>query len=256
MVLGETEITGQFKKAYELALGARLTGGTLNRVFQKAFQVVKEIRTRTGIGRGVTSLGGVAVELAERIFQHDLAKQSVLIIGAGQIGEACVRHLSKKGAGSILVSNRSFERTRELADQVGGGAVRFEDCLTAMAEADIVVTSTACPKTLLQRADVEKVMVMRRNRPLLLIDISVPRNIEAEVQRLDNVYLYDIDDLNTIASDNLHHREQELALCNRLIEAQAIALMEKLNSGKQRMYDIGVQFESRCLSHRPAAIGV
>src|SRR5215471_8156773 len=117
MVLGETEITGQVKKAYDLALGAQLTGGSLNRVFQKAFQVAKEIRTRTGIGRGATSIGGVAVDLAERIFQHDLSKQSVMIVGAGQMGEACVRHFAKKGTRSILVSNRSFERATSLATE-------------------------------------------------------------------------------------------------------------------------------------------
>jgi glutamyl-tRNA reductase len=212
MVLGETEITGQVKKAYELALGAQLTGGRLNRVFQKAFQVVKEIRTHTGIGRGATSVGSVAVELAERIFQHDLSKQSILIIGAGQMGEACVRHMAKKGARSILVSNRSFHRATELAVEFGGRAVQFEDRLTAMAAADIVVASTGSPRTLLELADVEKVMLGRRNRPLVLIDMSVPRNIDAEVQRLENVYLYNIDDLEAIVRKNVSNREQDLAL--------------------------------------------
>src|SRR6266699_2584005 len=115
MVLGETEITGQIKKAYELARSAQLTGGILNRVFQKAFQVAKEIRTRTLIGRGAASIGGVAVELAEKIFPNGLSSQPVLIIGAGQMGQACIRHLAKKGARSILVSNRSFDRALHLA---------------------------------------------------------------------------------------------------------------------------------------------
>jgi glutamyl-tRNA reductase len=237
MVLGETEITGQVKKAYELALGAKLTGSTLNRVFQKAFQVAKEIRTQTGIGRGATSVGGVAVQLAERIFQHDLSKQSLLIIGAGQMGEACVRHLVKKGAGSILVSNRSFERARELACEVGGRAVRFEDWPLAMADSDIVVASTGCPRAFLQRADVEEAMVRRRNRPLILIDMSVPRNIDAEVQRLDNVYLYNIDDLEGIVRQNVRSREQELALCHLIVEARATALMEKAKSTKEGLYE-------------------
>src|SRR6266849_1854912 len=120
MVLGETEISGQVKQAYETARAAKLTGGTLNRVFQSAFQVVKEIRTRTGIGRGATSIGGAGVELAEKIFRHDLSKQSVMIIGAGQMGEACLRHLAKKGARSIVVSNRSFDRAVDLANEFGG----------------------------------------------------------------------------------------------------------------------------------------
>lgn len=254
MVLGETEITGQAKKAYELAQSAQLTGGTLNRLFQKAFQVVKEIRTRTGIGRGATSVGGAAVELVEKIFPQDLSNQSTIIIGAGQMGEACVRHLAKKGASSILVSNRSFDRAVELAAQFGGRAVRFEDRLAPLAAADIVVASTGCPKTLLHYADIEHVMQARRNRPLILIDISVPRNVAPEVQQLDNVYLYNIDDLNSIVCENIRNRQQELAFCNRLIEARAAALMEKINSAKQRPHETGLPFPTNWLSHG-AAVG-
>jgi len=234
MVLGETEITGQVKKAYELARSSQLTGGILNRVFQKAFQVAKEIRTRTLIGRGAASIGGVAVELAEKIFPNGLSSQPVLIIGAGQMGEACIRHLAKKGARSILVSNRSFERALQLAAEFGGQAVRFDDRLTAMAGADIVVASTGCPNTLLNCEDVRKVMLMRRNRPLLLIDISVPRNIDADVQRLDNVYLYNIDALNEVVREHVHNREQDLALCDRIIETGSVALLEKLSSRRQQ----------------------
>ncbi len=242
MVLGETEITGQVKKAYELARSSELTGGILNRVFQKAFQVAKEIRTRTLIGRGAASIGGVAVELAGKIFPNGLSSQSVLIIGAGQMGEACIRHLAKKGARSILVSNRSFDRALHLAAEFGGQAVRFDDRLTAMAGADIVVASTGCPNTLLNYEDVQKVMVMRRNRPLLLIDISVPRNIETNVERLDNVYLYNIDGLNEIVREHVHNREQDLALCNRIIETGAMALLEKLNSQTKHPYEAEPQF--------------
>src|SRR5439155_15933124 len=153
MILGETEITGQVKQAYDIAKVVRLTGGTLNRVFQTTFQAVKEIRSRTGIGRGATSVGSVAVQLAEKIFLHDLSKQSVIIIGAGQMGETCVRHLAKKGARSILVSNRSFDRAIELASQFGGEAVRFEECLETVTHVDIVVAATGCPNTLLRRVD-------------------------------------------------------------------------------------------------------
>ena len=249
MVLGETEITGQVKKAYELAQRAQLTGGTLNRVFQKAFQVVKEIRTRSGIGRGATSVGGAAVELAEKIFPRDLAGQSIMIIGAGQMGEACVRHLAKKGARSILVSNRSFDRGVELATQFGGRAVRFEDRLAAMADVDIVVASTGYPKTLLHRADIEHVMHARRNRPLILIDISVPRNVAPDAQQLDNVYLYNIDDLNAIVCENIRNREQELALCHQLIEARAATLMEKLDSRNVQRHERGFQFQPNWLCH-------
>ena len=241
MVLGETEITGQVKQAYEAAHGARLTGAVLNRAFQKAMQTAKEIRTRTNIGRGATSVGSVAVELAEKIFRGSLAEKTVIIIGAGKMGEACVKHLAKKGAKSILVSNRSFDRAQSLAAEFGGAAVRFDECLRAMEQADIVVTSTGCPMTLLHKDEVAKLMRARHNRPLFLIDISVPRNIDPEVQALDNVYLYNIDNLESIVQENVRAREQELAVCEQIIAQRTVALMSKLNFEKERLYDLGVQ---------------
>lgn len=255
MVLGETEITGQVKKAYEIARASRLTGATLNRVFQKAFQIVKEIRTNTLIGRGATSVGSVAAELAERIFPHDLPGQPVIIIGAGQMAEACVRHLSKKGARSIMVSNRSFERAVSLAGDFDGSPVRFENFRTAMAGADIVVAATGSPDTLLNYGDLREVMFMRRNRPLLLIDISVPRNIDAEVQRLDNVFLYNIDDLNEIVCEHVHHREQDLAVCNQIIETGATKLLEKLSRREEQCHEPGIRFEPDSLFSGAPVLG-
>src|SRR5215467_1651916 len=154
MVIGETEITGQVKQAYQAAQEAKLTGRITNRLFQTALQVAKEIRTQTAIGRGATSVGSVAVELAERIFAQDLSQRTVMIIGAGKMGEACVRHLAKKGARSVLVSNRSYDRALNLAQEFGGQAVRFEECCQAMVQADIVVSSTGCPQTILHRRDI------------------------------------------------------------------------------------------------------
>ena len=229
MVLGETEVTGQVKTAYEAARAAHLTGPVLNRVFQKAFQTVKEIRTQTSIGRGATSVGSVAVELAERIFRHDLSQHKVIIIGAGQLGETCVRHFAKKGARSILVSNRSFDRAIELASQFGGEAVRFEECLEAVTHVDIVVAATGCPNTLLRRVEVENLMRRRKNRPLFLIDIAVPRNIDAHVQSLEGVYLYNIDDLQALVRENVKSRQQDLAKCDQIIDERASALMAKLS---------------------------
>jgi glutamyl-tRNA reductase len=255
MVLGETEITGQVKQAYEIAHAARLTGGTLNRTFQNAFRVVKDIRTRTGIGRGATSIGGVAVQLAERIFPHDLSGLSVMIVGVGRMGDSCARHLAKMGAGSIFIANRSFDRAVELASKVGGQPVRFENCLTAMAEADVVIVATGRPKTLLHRSDVEAVMAIRRNRPLLLIDISVPRNVEAEVHRLGNVYLCNVDDLEAIVRENVRNREQDLILCDRIVEARAAALIEKLSSGEQRFDKTRFSFHPGWISEPALVVG-
>ena len=236
MVIGETEITGQVKQAYQTAQQAKLTGRVLNRVFQTALQTAKEIRTQTQIGRGATSVGSVAVELAERIFKN-LAEKTVLIVGAGKMGESCVRHLAKRGARSVLVSNRSFERAQALATEFGGRAVRYDECLTSMQEADIVVTSTGCPHTILNREDIEKVMPLRRNRPLVLIDIAVPRNIATDVQQINNVYLYDVDDLEVIVRENVKHREQEVTRCDSIIAERAEAVLAKVAPARERIYD-------------------
>ncbi len=253
MVLGETEITGQVKHAYEAAHAARLTGPTLNRVFQKAFQTVKEIRTSTGIGRGATSVGSVAVELSEKIFRHDLSKHSVMIIGAGKMGEACVRHLAKKGAKSILVSNRSFDRAQALAAEFSGQAIRFDECLKGMADVDIVVSSTGCPQTILHRADIEALMATRRNRPLFLIDIAVPRDIDPDIARIDNVYLYNIDDLEAIVRRNVQDREQELALCRSIIDKHTAALVRKIGAAQENEHGARIQSKPQWLPDGTAA---
>lgn len=236
MVIGETEITGQVKHAYQTAQQAKLTGRVLNRLFQTALQTAKEIRTQTQIGRGATSVGSVAVELAERIFKS-LSDKTVMIIGAGKMGEACVRHLNKKGAQSVLVSNRSFERAQSLAAEFGGQAVRFDDCLAAMEQADIVVSSTGCPHTVLNYVDIARVMSGRRNRPLVLVDIAVPRDIAPDVQRINNVYLYDVDDLEVIVLENVKHREQELARCEIIITERTEAVLSRIAPTREKIYD-------------------
>ena len=228
MVLGETEITGQVKQAYQAAQAARLTGRVTNRLFQTALQTAKEIRTETGIGRGATSVGSVAVELAERIFEGNLAARTVMIIGAGKMGEACVKHLAKKGARSVLVANRSLERAENLAAEIGGRAVRFEDCLAAIAEADIVVSSTGATQTVLHRDGIASVLAGRGGRPLFLIDIAVPRDIDADVQDLPNVFLYNVDHLESLVRENVSHRAQELARCETIIQERSTALVAKV----------------------------
>lgn len=235
MVLGETEITGQIKTAYEAARAAKLTGRVLNCAFQRAFQVVKAIRTKTQIGRGATSVGSVAVQLAEKIFGGDFRDKTVMIIGAGKMGEACIRHIAKNGVRSIIVANRSLEHAEALAREFGGRAVNYmDDGLAAMAGADIVVSSTGCPETILDGEDVEVVMRQRPNRPLFLIDIAVPRDIDPAAQGVENVFLYDIDDLEKLVAENVRMREQEMAPCRDIIEKHTAELMAKLNgpSGK------------------------
>ncbi len=231
MVLGETEITGQIKTAYEAARAAQLTGRVLNAAFQRAFQVVKAIRTETQIGRGATSVGSVAVQLAERIFGGDFHDKTVMIIGAGKMGEACLRHLAKKGVQSIIVANRTLENAEQLARELGGRAVNYmDDGLAVMTEADIVISSTGCPATIMDREDVEVVMRQRPDRPLFLIDIAVPRDIAADVQELKNVFLYNMDHLETLMRENVKLREQEVARCHDIIQEHTEALTAKLNT--------------------------
>ncbi len=228
MVIGETEITGQVKQAYQAAQEAGLTGRITNRLFQTALQAAKQLRTQTAIGRGATSVGSVAVELAERIFDQNLSEKTVLIVGAGKMGEACVRHLAKKGATSVLVANRSLERAEALAAQFGGQAVGMDRCLEAMTKADIVVSSTGSQQVVLSRAQVMEVMRLRRNRPLFLVDIAVPRDIDPGVHCLDNVYLYNVDHLEQIVQENVRLREQEIERCQELVAENAERLMRRL----------------------------
>lgn len=223
MVLGETEVLGQVKRAYDLALRHRHTGRTLNRAFQRAFNVAKHIRTATDIQRGNISAASVAVDLAERIFSS-LAEHTVLVVGAGDTGEKTARALLSRGVGGVRVTNRSFERADALARQLGGQAVPFDHWIAELERVDIVIASTAAPHTLLGPEQLEPLLPSRRGRPLLLIDIAVPRNIDPEVNRLDDVYLYNIDHLQTIADDALRHRQDEIAHCERIIAEKVAAL--------------------------------
>src|SRR5256714_12012146 len=217
MVLGETEITGQIKNAYEIARNAGLTGRVLNRLFPRAFQATKEIRSRTGIGRAAVSIKSAAVAIAEKTL-GDLSRQSIMVIGAGQMAECCVRSLVKKGARSILIANRSFDRAIDLAIQCGGQAVCLGDCLFAMPDVDVVIAATSSPESLLTRDDADNLMRSRHHRPLLLIDLSVPRNIESAVGALENISLYNIDDLEAMARQGIRVRERKLAACHQIIE--------------------------------------
>jgi glutamyl-tRNA reductase len=224
MVLGETEILGQLKKAYETALERQHTGGRLNKAFQKAFNVAKQIRSQTTIQRGSVSVGSVAVELARKIFSS-LREHQVMIIGAGETGEKTARALLSRGAHSIIVSNRSHQRAVELARELEGRAIRFEDWAVEFPRIDILISSTAAPHYILDRARLEPLMKTRRNRPLLLIDIAVPRDIDPDVNFLENVYLYNIDDLQAIADDSLQQRREEAARCEAIIREKARALL-------------------------------
>ena len=233
MVVGETEITGQLKNAYEMARNAGLTGRVLNRLFQSAFHATKEIRTRTGIGRGTVSIKSTAVQL---IGKSDLSQQSVMVLGAGAMAESCIRLLVSKGAKFILVTSRSFDRAIDLATRCGGEAVCFGYSLFEMREVDVVIAATSSAETLLSGDDIKNLMKSRRNRPLLLIDLSVPRNIDPAAGELENVTLYNIDHLEALARLGVQAREGELAACHQIIEAHVVAVMERLNAANEQSY--------------------
>ena len=224
MVLGETEILGQLKKAYDLALQNGHTGARLNKAFQRAFNVAKHIRTHTNIQRGSVSIASVAVELAEKIF-NSLQDHDVMVLGAGDTSEKTARALVSRGARSIIVSNRTHERAAALAAELGGRAVKFDDWAAEFEKVDIVISSTAAPHHILDRAKLEPLMKQRRHRPLLLIDIAVPRDIDPEVNFLENVYLYNVDDLQTIANDYLAQRKEEIAKCEAIIRGKVALLL-------------------------------
>lgn len=223
MVLGETEILGQLKKAYDLALQHQHTGARLNKAFQRAFNVAKHIRTDTNIQRGSISVASVAVELAEKIFDS-LSHRQVMVIGAGETSEKAARALLSRGAQSVIVSNRSHERAVALAAELGGRAVHFEDWSKEFANIDIVISSTSAPHYVLDRVRLEPLMKLRKNQPLLLVDIAVPRDIEPEVNFMENVYLYNIDDLQAIASEYLRQRKEEMVRCEAIVREKARGL--------------------------------
>jgi len=227
MVLGETEILGQLKAAYQVALEKKCTGSRLNKSFQKAFNAAKQIRTETNIQRGSVSVASVAVELAGKIFDT-LDDRTVMVIGAGDTSEKTARAILSRGAKSVMVSNRSLERAKALAGELGGRAVGFDNWEKEFAAIDIIISSTSAPHYVIDRRKLGPLQGMRQHRPLLLVDIAVPRDIEPEVNFLEDVYLYNIDDLQAIADDYLLLRQEEVAKCEAIIRRKVLELLESL----------------------------
>lgn len=219
MMLGETEIFGQVKQAYQAALDAGTTSGMLNRLFQRAFGIGKKVRTETSIQEGATSVGNVAVELAEKIFGH-LSDSEVMLIGAGEMSRITAQSLVSRGARSIFVANRSHDRAIELAAEMGGSAVTFDDWQRVLERVDVVISSTGSPHTIVHRADIEKARRARKYRPLFLIDIAVPRDIEPAAGEIEEVYLYDIDTLEQLAEGARTRRQEQIRECERIIDAE------------------------------------
>jgi glutamyl-tRNA reductase len=233
MVVGESEILGQAKKAYESARTSGAVGPYLHRLFQRAFRVAKQVRTHTDIARGAVSVGSVAVELAQRIFGK-LSECKVLVLGAGETSERTARALVSRGVTDLRVSNRSLDRARELAQMVGGQAVPFDDWAVQCREIDILLTSTSSETLLLTHDILAPMLRERLDRPLFIIDIAVPRDVDPNVNEMQGVYLYDIDSIRSVAEQSLALRRQQIAAAEAIIADHVIEFVDSISSGSSR----------------------
>jgi glutamyl-tRNA reductase len=220
MVMGEPQILGQVKEAYSRAAREKTSGVILNRLMHRAFHVAKRVRTETGVSDAAVSISYAAVEMAKKIF-HDLTGKKVLLIGAGEMAGLAAKHLIKQGA-DLFVANRTFSRAVDLAQSFGGKPVALEEMERLLTEMDIVIGSTAAPGYVITCDRVRSVLRKRRNRPLFFIDIAVPRDVEPQVNDLDNVYVYDIDDLKGVVEVNKAQRRQEAVKAERIVEEEVI----------------------------------
>jgi len=219
LVLGEPQILGQLKAAYRHAVAGRTAGVIINRLCHKAFSVAKKVRTATGIGASAVSISYAAVELAKRIF-GEMAGKKAMLVGAGEMAELAAMHLLTSGVSEILVANRTYARAEELAGRFKGRAVAFEEFVSRLHEVDIVISSTGAPHVVIRAKDVRAVLKARRHKPMFFIDIAVPRDIDPDINSLDNVYLYDIDDLQEVVEENLAQRREEAARARDIIGLQ------------------------------------
>lgn len=229
MVIGESQILGQVKSAYYKAKSLNTTGLILNQLFEKSFSVAKKIRTETSIAEKAVSISYVAVELAKKIF-GDLEDKVVMLIGAGEMAELAARHLISSGIKLMLVSCRTFERAVELAQCLNGNAIRFENFADELIRTDVVMSATSAPHFVIKKDMIENVIRKRKNKPMFFIDIAFPRDIDPEVNDIENCYLYDIDDLQKITDDNKLEREKEAVKAEKLIEEEIALFSEWLLS--------------------------
>lgn len=229
MVLGEPQILGQLKDAYRKAVESKSTGIILNRVLHKAFSVAKRVRTETAVASSAVSISYAAVELAKRIF-GDMQEHKAMLIGAGEMAELAATHLLQAGVQKIYVANRTFERGRELAEQFHGEAIAFDSLIDHLVDVDIIITSTGSPEAIIRAKDINAVLRKRKYRPMFFIDIAVPRDIDPDVNGLDNVYLYDIDDLKEVVEENLATRRDEALKAANIVEEEVLVFARWLKS--------------------------
>lgn len=224
MVLGEPQILGQMKNAFNMAHSAGTTGKVLNQLFQRSFSVAKQVRTDTAIGANAVSVAYAAVSLAKQIFS-DLSQHSVLLIGAGETIELCAQHLREQGVRNMIVANRTVARAEILANAFQAEAIALSSMPDRLVDADIVISSTASQLPILGKGAVERALKKRKHRPMFLVDIAVPRDIEAEVGELSDVYLYTVDDLKDVVAENVESRKEAAVEAEHIIDLQVVSFM-------------------------------
>jgi glutamyl-tRNA reductase len=229
MILGEPQILGQMKQAYATARTAGAMNGTLNDVMNQALAVAKRVRRETALGSAAVSVSYAAVELAKKIF-GGLQDKTVFVVGAGKMSELAAKHLLSSGASNILVSNRTYDRAVELAAAFHGTPVPFEHLFEYLSQADIVISSTGSPETIINKNQVEKLLSARKNRPIFFVDIAVPRDVDPAVNELDNVFVYDIDDLGHVVEANKKQREREAVWAEEIIQMEVQKTLKRLAS--------------------------
>ena len=222
MVVGEPQILGQIKAAYQIAISKKTSGVLLNKLLHRTFFVAKRVRSETGIGDHAVSISYAAIELGRKIFGIFEGKK-VLLIGAGEMAELAVEHLIRNRVGDILVANRTFKNGVELAKRFNGQAIRFEEITGFLEHVDIIISSTGSPDYVVSRDQVKGIIRRRRNRPLFFIDIAVPRDIDPEINRLTNSYVYDIDDLKGVIDENIEDRNREAIKGERIVDEAVIS---------------------------------
>jgi glutamyl-tRNA reductase len=229
MVVGESQILGQVKEAYAVARGLGAIHSGLEVLLSRAFAVAKRVRTETAVGSSSVSISAVAVQLAEKIF-GSLAHKSVYVVGAGKMAELAARHLMANGIGTAFFSNRTHDRAEQLAEAFGGQAVPFDQLYETASRADIVLVSTGANEFLFRREHGERLLARRRSRPMFFIDIAVPRNVDPEINRLDGMFVYDIDDLQGVAAGNSAERKKEAERAEQIIEVEVERFAARMRS--------------------------
>lgn len=229
MVLGEPQILGQMKNAFATAHKNGNTGKILNRLFQQTFSVAKQIRTNTSIGSNAVSVAYAAVNLSKQIFS-DISQQTVLLIGAGETIELASRHLQEQGVSNIIIANRTIARAQNLAKAFAAEAISLDELPTRLPDADIVFTSTASTLPILGKGAIESALKQRKNKPIFLVDLAVPRDIESQVSELNNIYLYTIDDLQQVISKNIESRQNAALEAEKIVDVHTHQFMHWLNN--------------------------